>query len=266
MGCRAKETLSELLIIIKWVNSSFQKNRQETLLRTVLIKRHHYNWKREKLQMNGASCKSRNNFIVKAIVLFGLATIAFYVLTEHKAHLLAYSSYIFFLGYILLHFFMCGRHGKHGGHGEQVERCGHGAGKHKHKGEDKRSNRVLARYEDTGHHEHNQERSRWAIFLCLSCWDFCYNVSNIDLNHVPFPVICVQKISRKGGARYSGRIRQRIFPIHGKNSRIYSSLRIIHKNYSCCLKHWLVNRGKLRSWLFSKESVFKNLSLSFLYL
>ncbi|MCC4769980.1 DUF2933 domain-containing protein [Methanosarcina sp. DH2] len=110
--------------------------------------------------MNGASCKSRSNFIVKAIVLFGLATIAFYVLTEHKAHLLAYSSYIFFLGYILLHFFMCGRHGKHGGHGEQGGCCGHGAGKHKHKGEDKTIQQSTGGYEDTAHPENNQERSR----------------------------------------------------------------------------------------------------------
>lgn len=79
--------------------------------------------------MIGASCKSRNNFIVKAIVLFGLATIAFYLLTEHRAHLLAYSSYIFFFAYVLLHFFMCGRHGNHGGQGGH---CGHGGEKHKH--------------------------------------------------------------------------------------------------------------------------------------
>ncbi len=109
--------------------------------------------------MNGASCNLRNNFVVKAIVLFGLATIAFYVLTEHRAHLLAYSSYIFFLAYILLHFFMCGRHGSHGGHGEQGGHCGHGAGKQKHK-EDKMIQQGSGGYEDTGQHEHNPERSR----------------------------------------------------------------------------------------------------------
>lgn len=112
--------------------------------------------------MNGASCNSRNNFIVKAIMLFGLTAIAFYLLTEHKAHLLAYSSYTFFLAYILLHFFMCGRHRKHGGHGEQGEQgahCGHGAGKHRHKGENKTIQQDGG-YEDTGQHEHNQERSR----------------------------------------------------------------------------------------------------------
>lgn len=110
--------------------------------------------------MNGASCNSKNNFIVKAIVLFGLAAISFYVLTEHKAHLLAYSSYIFFLAYILLHFFMCGRHGSHGGHGEQGGHCGHGAGKHKHKGENKTIQQGSDGYEDTGQYEHNQERFR----------------------------------------------------------------------------------------------------------
>ena len=69
-----------------------------------------HNPKKEKLRMNGANCNSKNNFIVKVIVLFSLAIIAFYLLTEHKAHLLAYSSYILFLGFILLHVFMCRRH------------------------------------------------------------------------------------------------------------------------------------------------------------
>ncbi|MHC1755094.1 MAG: DUF2933 domain-containing protein [Methanosarcina sp.] len=35
---------------------------------------------------------------------------AFYLLIEHKTHLLVYSSYTFFFAYILLHFFMCRRH------------------------------------------------------------------------------------------------------------------------------------------------------------
>lgn len=97
--------------------------------------------------MNGANCDSKNNFIVKAIVLFSLATIAFYLLTEHGTHLLAYSSYILFLGFILLHIFMCRGHSKHGGHGGQEGQRGlggHGGccggynhGEHKHREADK---------------------------------------------------------------------------------------------------------------------------------
>ncbi|AKB79500.1 hypothetical protein MSHOH_3017 [Methanosarcina horonobensis HB-1 = JCM 15518] len=103
--------------------------------------------------MNGASCNSRNNFIVKAIVLFGLATIAFYLLIEHKVHLLAYSSYIFFLAYILLHFFMCGRHGGHGEHGGH---SGHGSGKHKLSDTEKGVERDAEVHEYTGQHGHGE--------------------------------------------------------------------------------------------------------------
>ena len=94
--------------------------------------------KRDDFLMNGTNICLRNKFILRAALLFILATIAFYILTKHRAHLLAYSSYIFFFAYILLHFFMCGRHGKHGGHGEQGGHCGHGDGKHKHGEAEKR--------------------------------------------------------------------------------------------------------------------------------
>jgi hypothetical protein len=76
--------------------------------------------------MNRADCDSKSNFIVKAILLFSLATIAFYQLTEHGAHLLAYSSYILFFGFILLHIFMCRGHSKHGGHEGQEGQRGYG--------------------------------------------------------------------------------------------------------------------------------------------
>lgn len=97
--------------------------------------------------MNGADCNQKSNFIIKVVVLFSLVTIAFYLLTEHRAHLLAYSSYILFFGYILLHLFMCGRHGKHGEHGGH---CGHGHGEHKHDESEK--------HEDSNQQEHNQEK------------------------------------------------------------------------------------------------------------
>lgn len=106
--------------------------------------------------MNGTNINSNNNFTLKAIALFSLATIAFYLLTEHKAHLLAYSSYIFFLAYILLHFFMCGRHRKHGEHGEQGGHCGHGGGKHKHGEADKGAGKGVGEHGDIGQHEDGQ--------------------------------------------------------------------------------------------------------------
>ncbi len=81
----------------------FRKN-QETLLITVLISNHPCDLKKERLQINGVSCNSKNNFVIKAVVLFGLATIAFYLLTEHRTHLLAYSSYILLLGFVLCMF------------------------------------------------------------------------------------------------------------------------------------------------------------------
>ncbi|MGA9189551.1 MAG: DUF2933 domain-containing protein [Methanosarcina sp.] len=96
--------------------------------------------------MNGANCNSKNNFMVKAIVLFSLATITFYLLTGHRAHLLAYSSYILFFGYILLHIFMCGGHGKHGEHGGYGGHCGHDHGKHNH-GEAEKKIRTLRKLE-----------------------------------------------------------------------------------------------------------------------
>lgn len=117
--------------------------------------------------MNGANCNSKSNFMVRAVVLFSLATIAFYLLTEHKAHLLAYSSYILFFGFVLLHIFMCGRHGKHGGHSGQEGQEGHGGccGGHKHSGhkhgeEEKKVQSIqnTGSYEDIDQHEHSQEK------------------------------------------------------------------------------------------------------------
>lgn len=67
--------------------------------------------------MNGASLSSKDNFIVKAVVFFSLVIIAFYLVTEHRAHLLAYSSYIIFFIFVLMHVFMHAGHGGHGGHG-----------------------------------------------------------------------------------------------------------------------------------------------------
>ncbi|MGB9940156.1 DUF2933 domain-containing protein [Methanosarcina sp.] len=118
--------------------------------------------------MNGANCNSKNNFMVKVVVLFSLATIAFYLLTEHKAHLLAYSSYILFFGFVLLHVFMCGRHAKHGGHAGREGQGGHGVccGGHNHAGhkhgeaekKDQNAQGTGGHDNDIDQHGHSQER------------------------------------------------------------------------------------------------------------
>jgi len=115
--------------------------------------------------MSGANCNSKNNFVIKAVVLFGLAVIAFYALTEHRAHLLAYSSYILFLGFVLLHVFMCGGHGKHRGHemnGDHRGCCGRGHDhvKHNHKETEQKGSgqKDDEGHENTHQHEHNEER------------------------------------------------------------------------------------------------------------
>jgi hypothetical protein len=102
--------------------------------------------------MNGANCNSKNNFILKAIVLFSLATIAFYLLTEHRAHLLAYSSYIIFFIFVLMHIFMHSGHGGHGGCG------GHGHGKNHKEAEQKENGQDTGGREGAGQHEHSQEK------------------------------------------------------------------------------------------------------------
>lgn len=106
--------------------------------------------------MDGKNVNSNSNFALKATALFSLATIAFYLLTEHKAHLLAYSSYIIFGVFVLMHLFMCGRHGSHGGHGEQGGHCGHGGEKHKHNETEKGTERDAEVHDDTGQHGHSQ--------------------------------------------------------------------------------------------------------------
>lgn len=122
--------------------------------------------------MNGANLSLKDNFMVKAVLLVILAIIAFYLLTQHGMHLLAYSSYILILGFILLHMFMCGGHGKHGGHGNHGEyekngehgghggRCGerYDHGRHKHKKADQEDPQNAGEHEDMHKHEHNQEK------------------------------------------------------------------------------------------------------------
>ena len=123
--------------------------------------------------MNGANLSIKDNFTIKAIALFSLATIAIYLLTQHSAHVLANSSYILLSGFILLHIFMCGGHGKQGGHENEVNEqngghgghggcCGggHDHGKHKHKEAEPKEPQNAGGHESTHQHEYSRENSK----------------------------------------------------------------------------------------------------------
>lgn len=57
-----------------------------------------------------------NRFSAANIALYGFLTIAaFYLIAEHRAHLLGWLPFLLILACPLLHVFMHGRHGGHGG-------------------------------------------------------------------------------------------------------------------------------------------------------
>jgi len=59
---------------------------------------------------------SRRRFTTANIVFFVLLAIAaFYLVAEHRAHLLGWLPFVLILACPLLHIFMHGKHGKHGG-------------------------------------------------------------------------------------------------------------------------------------------------------
>ena len=58
------------------------------------------------------------------VFITALAIVAFFLIAEHRAHILANTSYLLFAAFILLHFFMHAGHGGHGSHG--------GDGQHRH--------------------------------------------------------------------------------------------------------------------------------------
>ncbi|RXF71533.1 MULTISPECIES: DUF2933 domain-containing protein [Hyphomicrobiales] len=63
--------------------------------------------------------KPSNRFSAANIALYGfLAIAAFYLITEHRAHLLGWLPWLLILACPLLHVFMHGKHGGHGGHGD----------------------------------------------------------------------------------------------------------------------------------------------------
>ena len=50
------------------------------------------------------------------VFITALAIVAFFLIAEHRAHILANTSYLLFAAFILLHFFMHAGHGGHGSH------------------------------------------------------------------------------------------------------------------------------------------------------
>jgi hypothetical protein len=59
----------------------------------------------------------RKQFTAANIALYGfLAIAAFYLIAEHRAHLLGWLPFLLILACPLLHVFMHGKHGGHGGH------------------------------------------------------------------------------------------------------------------------------------------------------
>ncbi|MBI5751862.1 MAG: DUF2933 domain-containing protein [Hydrogenophilales bacterium] len=56
------------------------------------------------------------------ILVAFLAIAAFYLFTEHRAHLLGALPFLLLLACPLMHLFMHGGHGAHGGHDENSER------------------------------------------------------------------------------------------------------------------------------------------------
>jgi len=63
------------------------------------------------------------------VLLAFLAIAAFFLLTEHRAHVFGVVPYLLLLACPLLHFFMHGRHGGHGGHGRNGSHAGHQQGR-----------------------------------------------------------------------------------------------------------------------------------------
>ena len=60
----------------------------------------------------------RRRFTAANIALYGLLAIAaFYLIAEHRAHLLGWLPWLLILASVLLHIFMHRGHGGHGGHG-----------------------------------------------------------------------------------------------------------------------------------------------------
>ncbi len=105
--------------------------------------------------MNMGGPSSKMDFRQKTVLLFILATVAFYLFTEHRAHILAYSSYIILFFYVLLHLFMHRGHGGHGRHG----RGSHGPEQPEH-GASEYGVEETGNGKGPGQHEHSSEENK----------------------------------------------------------------------------------------------------------
>lgn len=102
---------------------------------------------KRRLEMEDSPLNSKGRFewTNRIALLFILAIVAFYLVTEHRAHLVAYSGTILFVIFILLHLFMhrgghggCGSHGKQGREDTDQNEEGHtGCGSHGRHGDSK---------------------------------------------------------------------------------------------------------------------------------
>lgn len=63
-----------------------------------------------------SSRRDRSGSRAKWVFAGFLALAAFFLFTEHRAHLLGFLPWLFLLACPLMHFFMHGGHGGHGGH------------------------------------------------------------------------------------------------------------------------------------------------------
>jgi hypothetical protein len=74
------------------------------------------------LTANNMNQNGRPGFAYKAALFLMLVIVAFYLIEEHRAHLIAYSGTIFFIIFIFLHVFMHMGHGGHGRHSGHVQK------------------------------------------------------------------------------------------------------------------------------------------------
>jgi hypothetical protein len=85
--------------------------------------------------MSEMQCEQHNHGTKKRNDLYqigkwgAIAIIGYYLLTEHRAHVIAFLPYLFLLACPLMHLFMHGGHGGHGGGGG----CGHDHGSQQQK-------------------------------------------------------------------------------------------------------------------------------------
>lgn len=76
--------------------------------------------------MNHDKHESRNNFEWYKVGLWGsLAIIGYFLLTEHRAHVISFLPYLLLLACPLMHMFMHGGHGGHSHHSSNRDQSSH---------------------------------------------------------------------------------------------------------------------------------------------